>query len=172
MKRIMASFLVILATLGLMNNVVSAATALNVAKPQVTSPTLPPLAVPAEPAEGEAPVDPEHDPCDGEVCTQGTKTAIVKAAIRATVKVLRDNVDDVLRAAEKYVPSKTYVNVLRNKAPRIATFLETLLEWEDLAWQTIYDQLYNFLRGTLGLAHLTSHWVALVMKWIIEWGVF
>jgi hypothetical protein len=61
--------------------------------------------------------------------------------------------------------------VLKNNAGKIAGFLERLLTWEDLAYQTIYDQTYNFLRWNLGFAHTTSHWIALGIKWIVEWGL-
>ena len=107
---------------------------------------------------------------DGRVEAQGVKTAAIKAAIRKLVYYLRHNVDTVISKLRGYVPDR-YLTVLKNNAGKIANFLETLLTWEDLEYQTIYDQTYSFLRWNLGFAHTTSHWNALGLEWIVEWGL-
>lgn len=120
--------------------------------------------------ESPNPLDKLPDSSDSKVKIQGARTAIIKAAIRVLVRYLRYDVDTVISKLRGYVPGR-YLTVLRNNAGRIAGFLETLLKWEDLAYQTIYDQTYNFLRWNLRYAHSTSHWIALGIKWIIEWGL-
>ncbi|HHW40474.1 MAG TPA: hypothetical protein GXX19_04850 [Syntrophomonadaceae bacterium] len=107
---------------------------------------------------------------DGRVEAQGVKTAAIKAAIRKLVYYLRHNVDTVISELRDYIPGR-YLTVLKNNAGKIAVFLERLLTWEELAYQTIYDQTYNFLRWNLRFAHTTSHWIALGLKWIVEWGL-
>lgn len=107
---------------------------------------------------------------NGQVEVQGVKTAAIKAGIRRLVYYLRHDIDKVINELRDYVPNR-YLTVLKNNSDKIAYFLDSFLAWEDLTYQTIYDQTYNFLRWNLRFAHSTSHWIALGIKWIIEWGL-
>ncbi|MEX1337915.1 hypothetical protein AB1399_00400 [Hydrogenibacillus schlegelii] len=106
---------------------------------------------------------------NGQVEVQGVKTAAIKAGIRRLVYYLRHDTDKVINELRDYVPNR-YLTVLKNNSDKIANFLESFLAWEDLAYQTIYDQTYNFLRWNLGFAHSTSHWIALALNGSLRGG--
>lgn len=121
---------------------------------------------PEAPPPGKGPED-----CNGEqACISSWQTYLIKKAIREALDALQNNLPRVLRLLSDYIP-EYWMRSVRTRIPYIIMSLNRLLEFQDLVYQTIYDQTKALLIRE-GAGPLVSHWVALAARWIVEWGLF